>query len=290
MRMQERRLPLGYIWLMVTMLVIGTGVFSYTYRVNQVMRNFHHRAYEDEKDPRKQDSFRRFLTSIGANLTVPATGGETLTFTSPVTFTVYERFNTETKIRRGDTVSCDFITWSGEGGDSVRFLRIADDEKTREGTVSPRVAARLYEAALEQNGLTEQFRQETGEPLSHKSARESLRTIDRQIYDLGLYAPTDYPFDRSAFERILLLTGGSVILVFLVIITILPEWVDYLRYRAWLVDNNRDNSRRWKQVEGELPQFVSLRANADGGKPQPVYERPGVIQRMKALFSPVTRE
>lgn len=121
MRMQERRLPLGYIWLMVTMLVIGTGVFSYTYRVNQVMRNFHHRAYEDEKDPRKQDSFRRFLTSIGANLTVPATGGETLTFTSPVTFTVYERFNTETKIRRGDTVSCDFITWSGEGGDSVRF-------------------------------------------------------------------------------------------------------------------------------------------------------------------------
>ena len=71
---------------------------------------------------------------------------------------------------------------------------------------------------------------------------------------------------------------------------VVPQLVEYLRYQAFLAEYNRENTRRWKRVEGNLPQFVSLQENADGGKPLPVYQPPGFIKRMKKLFSPVVRE
>lgn len=290
MKERTRKLPLGYIWLIVTVLAIGIAVFAASYRAEQVTRDYHHRVYAEEPECRRQDSFRKFLQSIGAELSVPATDGTELTFTAPKSFTMQERFNKETTVKRGETLSCDFISWSGDRGSGERYLMVTYDGKLRQAVVPYKIAAKLYMAALEQNGLSEQFRQETGEKLTRRSAREALRGIDKQIYDLGLYIPRDYPYDRDAFQGLLLLTAGSISLVFLVLMAVLPQLVEYLRYQAFLVEYNRENSRRWKRVEGKLPQFVSLRENADGGKPLPVYQPPGFMKRMKKLFSPVVRE
>ena len=290
MKQKERRLPLGYIWLIVTVLAIGTAVFACTYRAEQVTKNYHHQVYADEVDCWKQEHFRKFLRSIGAELAAPVTQETELTFTAPKTFTMQERFNKETTVKKGETLSCDFISWSGDRGGGERYVMLRYDGKLREATIPHKLAAKLYIAALEQNGLSEQFMQETGEKLSYRSAREALRGIDRQIFELGLYIPRDYPYDRAAFDGLILLTGGSISLVLLVLLAVLPQLIEYLRYQAFLVEYNKENSRRWKHVEGNLPQFVSLQENADGGKPTPVYEPPGFVERIKKLFSPVVRE
>ena len=283
---QGKKLPLGYLWLAFTLVAIAVAIFGYAYRISQVKRDFQHQIYADEPNIRRQDSYRGFLQSLDVDMTVPGTGGEMLTFTAPKTFEMWERFNRGSKVRRGETLRCDFVSWS----DGSRYLMIEYDGKLRQCSVSYKLAAKLYVAALEQNGLAEQFQADTGEPLTYRNAREALRTIDAQIYDKGVYIPGDYPFDQGAWESMMLLVGGSLPLVLLVLLAVLPVLVDYLNYRAWLVEYNRENSQRWKAVEGNLPQFVSLKENANGGKPQFVYHRPGFVERMKRLFSPVTRE
>lgn len=286
---KQRKLPLGWIWLTVTLLAIGGAVFVSAYRTAQIERAFHGVRYANEPVGQNQSAFRKFLTELDAELTVPAVS-ESLTFTSPKTFTMEERFQKETRVRKGETLSCDFVSWSADRGKSRRYLQITYNGKLRDVALPPKLAAKLYMAALEQNGLSEQFRQETGETLGRGSAREALREIDSQIFDLGIYMPRDYPYDRDAFQSLILFTGGSASLVLLAAMAVLPSAIEYLQYQAFLVDYNRENSRRWKAVEGKLPQFVSLQENADGGKPTPVYEPPGFIQRMKKLFSPVVRE
>lgn len=290
MKEKKHRLPLGFIWVIVTVLVIGIAVFAASYRAKQATRDFRKQVYADEVDCWRQDSFRKFLRSIGVELTVPAAGGEKLTFTSPKKFTMQERFNKETTVRKGEILSCDFISWSGDRGGGERYLTITYDDKQREVTIPHKLVAKLYMAALKQNGLEERFRQETGETLRYRSAREALRSVDAQIYDLGLYMPRDYPYDKTAFDGLLLFTGGSISLIFLALMAVLPPLVEYLRYQVFLADYNRENSRRWKAVEGKLPQFVSLQENVDGGKPRPVYQPPGFLERMKKLFSPVVRK
>ena len=287
MEKKTRRIPLGWICLLALLLGIGAAVFSYAHRVWQVQADFQPRSYADEPSFWGQEGFRKFLESLDVDLTVPATGGAALTFTSPKRFTVTQ-YGQEETVKRGTTLSCDFVSWSGNKR-GERFLTVEVDGKTKRTYVTPKLAAKLYMAALEQNGLAGQFQQETGEKLTYRSAREALRGIDRQIYDLGVYMPQDYPFDRSAYRAFVLLVSGSMILIVLVLLMVVPELVEYLRYRAWLVDYNRDNSSRWAKVEGNLPQFVSLQENAGGGKPLPVYQKPGFVERMKRLFSPVAR-
>ncbi len=284
-------MPLGWIWLVLTLLVIGAAVFITSYRNQSVMNSFHHQKYEEEPSPIRQREFRAFLTGLGVKLSVPGSDGEELSFTSPVTFTMEQRFNQEAKVHRGDQLCCDFISWSGSlEGSSRRYLQITWEGKLRQVSVTPRQAARLYRAALEQNGLEEQFRRETGQKLSTRSAREALRGIDGQIFQLGLYAPSDYPFDRAAFRTWVLLTGGSAPLILLVFITVLPELAEYARYRRWLEAYNRENSRRWKQVEGQLPQFVSLEESGGSDRPKFAYGGPGILERIRRLFSPISRK
>lgn len=283
---QRKPLPLGFLWLAITLVAIAMAIFGYSYRIDQVRKAFHHQVYADEPNIQRQDSYRRFLEFLEIDTAVPGTGGKALTFTAPKTFEMWERFNQGHKVRRGETLCCDFVSWS----DGKRYLMIEYDGKVRQCSVPYKLAAKLYVAALEQNGLEEQFLADTGESLSYRSAREALRTIDAQLYEKGVYIPGDYPFDQSAWGSLMLLMGGALPLILLVLLAIVPAAVDYLSYRIWLEDYNRENSQRWKVVEGNLPQFVSLKENANGGKPQVVYHRPGFVERMKRLFSPVTKE
>ena len=285
MEKKKRGVPIGLIWLILTVLVIGGAVFFYVYRYAQVMADFSPQVFEDEPNFRSRGQFLKFLEEQKVDLSVPGTAGQSLTFASPATFS-YTKYGMEEKVRRGTEISCDFVSWSGNRRNE-RFLRLTVDGKDVDTYVTLRMAGKLYRAALEQNGLEEQFLTDTGETLSRRSAREALRTIDAQIYDKGIYMPMDYPYDRCLFRSLVLLTAGSLPLVLLALLAIVPALVEYVQYQAWLADYNKENSRRWKNVEGSLPQFVSLRENADGGKPQPVYQPPSLGQRIKKLFSPI---
>ena len=287
MQEKKRRAPVGVIWLILTLLVIGGAVFFYVYRYAQVMADFSPQVFEDEPSFRSRRQFLSFLEEQGLDLSVPGTGGQTLTFTSPTGFS-YMKYGTEQKVKRGTELSCDFVSWSGNKLNE-RFLRLTVDGKDVDTYVSLGTAGKLYRAALEQNGLEDQFLADTGEALSRSSARAALRTIDRQIYDGGIYMPMDYPYDRCLFQSLVLLTAGCLPLVLLALMAIVPALVEYTQYQLWLADYNRENSQRWKNVEGKLPQFVSLQDNGGGGKPQPIYQPPSLWQRMKRLFSPVSK-
>lgn len=287
MKAKKRRVPVGMIWLILTLLVIAGAVFFYVYRYARVMADFSPRVFEDEPSFRTRGSFLRFLEEQNVDLSVPGTGGQTLTFQSPTTFS-YTKYGVEEKVRRGTEISCDFVSWSGNKLNE-RFLGLTVDGKDVDTYVSLGTAGKLYRAALEQNGLEDQFLADTGEALSRGSAREALRTIDRQIYDGGIYMPVDYPYDRCLFRSLMMLMAGCLPLVLLALLAIVPALVEYTQYQLWLADYNRESSRRWKNVEGTLPQFVSLRDNGGGGKPQPIYQPPSLWQRIKGLFSPVSK-
>lgn len=287
---KQRSLPLGWLWLLFTLvMIVGVSVFS-IYRGERALEGFQRQEYEKTPSPSRQSNFRRFLTDLGVDLYAPATDGTELTFYAPETFEMSEFAGQSTKVHWRETLSCDFVSWSGDRGRGVRYLTITYDGKTREVGVPPKTAGNLYLAALKQNGLEDRFMQETGEKLSRSSAREALRNVDRQIFDLGIYAPVDYPFDRSGFQNSMGMLMFLAPLGALLLILLLPELQRYLEYRAWLSRYNREHRENWDQIAGDLPQFVSLRENAGGGKPKLSYRGPGFIGRMKALFSPAVRK
>lgn len=287
---KKRTLPLGWLWLLFTLvIVIGTAVFG-IYRSESALDGFQRQEYEKVPSSSRQGNFRKFLTDLGVDLYAPATNGTELSFYAPETFEMSEFAGQTTKVRWRETLSCDFVSWSGDHGRGVRYLIVTYDGKTREVGVTPKVAGNLYRAALEQNGLEDRFLQETGEKLTRSAARNALRSVDRQIFDLGVYAPIDYPFDRSGFQHsmgmLMLLAPLGMLLLFL----LLPDLQRYMEYRAWLSDYNREHQENWDQIAGDLPQFVSLHENANGGKPKLTYKGPGFIGRIKNLFSPTVRE
>lgn len=286
---KQRKLPLGWIWLTLTLLlVIGSVTLQY-YRGSRALDGFHRQEYEKMPSPSRQGQFRKFLTGLGVDLYPPATDGTELTFYAPETFTMSRFAGQDTKVRWREQLSCDFACWSGDHGRGIRYLTITYDGKTQEVSVPPKTAGNLYFAALKQNGLEDRFLQETGEKLRRSTARDALRSVDRQIFDLGIYAPADYPFDRDGFQT----SMGMVVLLAplgtLILLMLLPELVRYLQYRAWLSEYNREHRESWDQLAGELPQFVSLR-ESDGKRPVPVYRRPGFLARFKGLFSPPVRK
>lgn len=285
---KQRKLPLGWIWLVLTLLtVIGAVAFQY-YRESKVLDGFHHQVYEKEPSPSRQDQFRKFLTGLGVNLYAPATDGTELSFYVPETFTMNEFAGQTTKVRWREQLACDFVSWSGDHGRGIRYLTITYDGKTRQVSVPPKVAGNLYLAALKQNGLEDRFLQETGEKLRRGTARDALRSVDRQIFELGIYAPADYPFDRDGLRTSM---GMAILLAplgMLLLLMLLPDLLRYLEYRAWLSEYNREHQESWEQMAGELPQFVSLRES--GERAVPVYRRPGFLERFKELFSPPVRK
>ena len=287
---KKRNLPLGWLWLLFTLvIIIGFSAFS-IYRGERALDGFQRQEYEKVPSPSRQGNFRKFLTGLGVDLYAPATDGTELSFYAPETFEMSEFAGQTTKVRWRESLSCDFVSWSGDHGRGVRYLTITYDGKTREVGVTPKIAGNLYRAALEQNGLEDRFLQETGEKLTRGTARDALRSVDRQIFNLGIYAPMDYPFDRSGFQSSMGLLMLLAPLGALLLILLLPDLQRYLEYRAWLSDYNREHRENWDQIAGDLPQFVSLQENANGGKPKLTYKGPGFVGRMKKLFSPVVRE
>ena len=299
--MKRRIRPFPLALVIVILALVGCFI-GFSLKTQQVNANFHHNAaYEDLNLNRPKSVFQR-LGADGYDLTMPGLSGP-VAFTSPCNFLFFQDFK-EHDVKKGDTITFDFVTYSrGNIFTTTRFgvFTLASHKSaTRSGvftvngqeyaTMLPlRATVSLYIAALEQNGLVGQFESDFGAPLSRRTAHEALRKLDRQLYETGVYNPTDYPFDKLFWNlmlKIAAITAPVSMIILGLLTAFLLEGAEYHRY---LSQNNRENQARWDTVSGTLPEFHSLSESGSSTAPKPMLKKPGLKDGLYRLFGPTVK-
>ena len=156
-------------------------------------------------------------------------------------------------------------------------------------TLPLRATVSLYLAALEQNGLEGQFEADFGAPLSRKTAHEALRKLDRQLYETGVYNPTDYPFDKMFWNLVLKIAAITAPVSMIVLGILAAFLLEGAEYRRYLAENNQENQARWETVSGNLPEFHSLSESGTNAAPKPYLKKPGLKDALRRLFGPTVK-
>ncbi|MDD6022927.1 MAG: hypothetical protein PUC06_01645 [Oscillospiraceae bacterium] len=278
---KKRRIPLGYVVLGIAILLVLAVAISVIYRNYRIEQSFRGNGAVNFRVTRLESS-RKLLAELGADLKMPGTDGERLRFTAPFGFTFQDTAYNQLEVRRGDSLECDFVSWSHDFF-SLRLVILQVNGREISARMSHWTLARLYRAALKQNHREEQFREDYGRGLSLRSARKALRVIDKEIFDLGLYLPTDYPYNRVVAKKIMIFLMVFSLPLCLMGTLSVTMLISGIRYRIWLRAYNREHRESWDRVAGTLPQFESLRA--DGlDRPVPIPQKPNLRNQMKELF------
>lgn len=294
-RMKKRNLN-RVAWTILTVVIFLGAVGGLVYESGSYQQGFvpGQVYYETGTSlPRSYNARRTLLADCGVDLTaVPGSHGQTLTFTCPGAVNMYQ-FGVVQNIYRQTIpakteLRCDFVVWNNPDGDNPNAfeLSLTVDGKTYDTTMKRGDVATLYKAALQQNGLEAQFQADTGSSLSRRTAKQALQGINRQIYDLGLYAPAGYPYNRQRLEISLV----SLALLSPVIAFILVALVAYLRLLheqnlIWAA-YNAEHIAHWDGIAGQLPQFTSY---AQSGIRDPA-QKPRFRDVFRAVFQPVERK
>ena len=294
-RMKKRNLN-RVAWVVLTIVIFFGAVGGLFYESGSYQQDFvpGQTYYETGVSlPRTNRARRTLLADCGVDLTaLPGSHGQTLTFTNPSTVNMYQ-FGVVKNLYRlvipsGAQLSCDFVVWNNPDGDNPNAfeLSLTVDGKTYDTTMKRGDVAALYRAALQQNGLEEQFQADTGQSLSRRAAKQALQGINRQIYDLGLYAPAGYPYNQQRLEISLI----SLALLSPVLAIILVAFVAYLRLvreqnLIWAA-YNAEHIAHWDGIAGTLPQFTSYAQSGIRGPAQ----KPRLRDVVRAVFQPVARK
>lgn len=285
--MKRRIRPFPLALLIVILALVGCFI-GFTLKTQQVNANFHYNAaYEDLNLNRPKAVFQR-LSEDGYDLTMPGLSGP-VTFTSPCNFSFFQDLK-EHDVKKGDTITFDFVTYSRGYVYTAARSGVFTVNGQEYATMLPlRATISLYIAALEQNGLTDQFEADFGAPLSRRTAHEALRKLDRQLYETGVYNPTDYPFDKM-FWNLMLKIAAVTAPVSMIILGLLAAFLlDSAEYRRYLSQNNRENQARWDTVSGTLPEFHSLSESGSSTAPKPMLKKPGLKDALYRLFGPTVK-
>ena len=147
---------------------------------------------------------RQTLAKQGIDTAMPGNGTSTLTFRAPFGLMLRDAAYNDFSFARGDTLESDFVTWSNDFF-RERMVRLTVNGRNYSARIS---TAMLYQSALEQNGLAEQFRADTGKRLHYFSAKKAIKQLDKKLFEQGIHKAYDYPYDR---RRVALILGLSVI-------------------------------------------------------------------------------
>ena len=281
--MKRRIRPFPLALLIIILALVGCFI-GFTLKTQQVNANFHHNAaYEDLNLNRPKSVFQR-LGEDGYDLTMPGLSG-------PVSFnfSFFQDFK-EHDVKKGDTLTFDFVTYSRGNIFTTTRSGVFTVNGQEYATMLPlRATVSLYIAALEQNDLTDQFEADFGAPLSRRTAHAALRKLDRQLYETGVYNPTDYPFDKLFWNlmlKIAAITAPVSMIILGLLAAFLLEGAEYHRY---LSQNNRENQARWDTVSGTLPEFHSLSESGSSTAPKPMLKKPGLKDALYRLFGPTVK-
>ena len=285
--MKRRIRPFPIALLLVILILLGCFV-GYTVKTQQVNANFHYNsAYEDLNLNRPKAVFQR-LGEDGYDLSMPGLSGP-VSFTSPCNFSFFQDF-TAHDVKKGTPITFDFVTYSRGNVYAATRSGIFTIDGHEYATMLPlRATVSLYIAALEQNNLTDQFEADFGAPLSRKTAHEALRKLDRQLYETGVYNPTDYPFDKMFWNLVLKIAAITAPISMIVLGILAAFLIEGAEYRRYLWENNRENQARWETVSGTLPEFHSLSDSGVNTPPKLMPKKPGLKTALYRLFGPTVK-
>ena len=282
--MKRRIRPFPLALLLVILALVGCFI-GFTLKTQQVNAHFHYNAaYEDLNLNRPKSVFQR-LGEDGYDLTMPGLSGP-VTFTSPCNFSFFQDLK-EHDVKKGDTITFDFVTYSRGYVYTAARSGVFTVNGQEYATMLPlRATVSLYIAALEQNGLVGQFEADFGAPLSRSTAHEALRKLDRQLYETGVYNPTDYPFNKVFWKLLLNIAAVAAPACMIVLGLLVSFLLQGAEYRRYLSENNRENQARWRTVSGTLPEFHSLSESGSSPSPKPDLKKPGLRDALRRLFGP----
>ena len=285
MKRRIRPFPLA---LLIVILALAGCFIGFTVKTQQVNANFHYNAaYEDLNLNRPKSVFQR-LSEDGYDLSMPGLSGP-VTFTSPCNFSFFQDFQAH-DVNRGDTITFDFVTYSRGYVYTAARSGVFTINGHEYATMLPlRATVSLYIAALEQNNLAGQFETDFGAPLSRSAAHEALRKLDRQLYETGVYNPTDYPFDKMFWNLVLKIAAITAPVSMIVLGILAAFLLEGAEYRRYLSENNRENQARWESVSGTLPEFHSLSESGVNTPPKPFRKKPGLKDAFRRLFGPTVK-
>jgi hypothetical protein len=274
--------------LILLALVLAGCLTGYLYRLDKINSAFQRESQYADWNWNRPKDIQKLLEDTSIDLTMPALSGE-VTFTAPCNFTYWNHY-VAYKVKKGTELTCNFVTYSRKSGSaSQRITVMTVDGKETEAAIRARDMAKLYKAALEQNGLTEQFEEDFGKRLTLRSARQALRSIDAQLYEAGMLNPGDYPFDRSVWEAFLevsILLAPLILLVLTVLVAFLTQ---VFQYRLFLADYNQEHTENWDKISGTLPEFQSLKNSGINMAPKPILKKPSIADVCKKLFQTPTK-
>ena len=285
--MKRRIRPFPLALLLVLLILLGCFI-GYTVKTQQVNANFHYNAaYEDLNLNRPKAVFQR-LSEDGYDLSMPGLSGP-VSFTAPCNFSFFQDFKAH-DVKKGTPITFDFVTYSRGNVYAATRSGVFTIDGHEYATMLPlRATISLYIAALEQNNLEGQFEADFGAPLSRRAAHEALRKLDRQLYETGVYNPTDYPFDKM-FWNLMLKIAAITAPVSMIVLGILAAFlIEGAEYRRYLSENNQENQARWETVSGTLPEFHSLEESGVNTPPKPMPKKPGLKTALYRLFGPTDK-
>ena len=285
--MKRRIRPFPLALLLVLLILLGCFI-GYTVKTQQVNANFHYNAaYEDLNLNRPKAVFQR-LSEDGYDLSMPGLSGP-VSFTAPCNFSFFQDFKAH-DVKKGTPITFDFVTYSRGNVYAATRSGVFTIDGHEYATMLPlRATISLYIAALEQNNLEGQFEADFGAPLSRRAAHEALRKLDRQLYETGVYNPTDYPFDKM-FWNLMLKIAAITAPVSMIVLGILAAFlIEGAEYRRYLSENNQENQARWETVSGNLPEFHSLDESGVNTPPKPMLKKPGLKTALYRLFGPTDK-
>ena len=228
---------------------------------------------------------RGTLAKQGIDTAMPGNGTAVLTFRAPFGLMLRDAAYNDFSFARGDTLESDFVTWSNDFF-RERMVRLTVNGRNYSARISTSRLAMLYQSALEQNGLADQFKADTGKSLNYFSAKNAIKQLDKTLFEQGIHKAYDYPYDR---RRVTLILGLSVIFALPLsglLLTLVSLGNESIQYQLWLKQYNKEHTENWEKLSGKLPQFVSLKES--GLKdPVPIHRKLRLRDRFLNMFRPV---
>ena len=277
----RHRIPWGYLGTALLVLAIAVPAGWRLWQVHRINSSYHQRA-DVVFQPTRITQSRQKLAQWDIDTAMPGNGNQVLTFTAPGGMTFRDTGYSNINFHRGDTLESDFVSWSHDYF-RERFMRLRVNGMTIDARLSNNQAARLYMAALRQNGLEAQFQADFGRRLNLFTAQRAMRLLDQRLFEAGIFRAYDYPYDRRLEQTFLAIVILFAIPISVILMAALSTLADHIRYRIWLRSYNREHMADWERVAGTLPQFVSLKESGLA-TPVPQLKKKRLRQRLMGLY------
>ena len=277
-----------YSFLLITVVVLCTAVF-----LGFFVPQFTPQDYGNRQQPNDVSAAADYIESLGGNVQIPCVE-DFVEIIPDKSWTLYilpiYKGNENAEVasgRKGEPISLNFQSFSDKRHGGWRKNEIISGGRTYEGYIKTSALTRMYLNYVKSSGLQIEFENLTGNELNYKSAKQVIRSIDKQIFDYGLWNPADYPLNEQLIWKVITIGSICLILGIMVLSIILEAWKEKRIYEEYLQIWNEESMERWLELYGNLPQFRSLRESGIRDEYRYIIYKRSLKQIIVDMFKPV---